>query len=86
VYSGSFNENVMLFFAVNSDATINDALLWEHFFESLRQRLNDLDAKRREKRENVENLIQQGMQMLEAKKQKIARLEATLVNPNQLQN
>jgi septin family protein len=86
VYSGSFNENVMLFFAVNDDATMDDALLWEHFFVSLRQRLDDLDAKRREKRENVENFIQQGMQMLEAKKKDFLQLETTLENSNQLKN
>jgi hypothetical protein len=48
----AYRENIMLFFAVNADATMDDAVLWKHFFESLREVLEFLDKNRREKRAN----------------------------------
>lgn len=82
VYTNAFNENLTLILAVNEDAS-DSASLWNYFYGTLIKMLENLDAQRREKRENFDNFIQQKMQILEEKKQKIARLEAALENPHQ---
>ena len=84
-YQSVFYQNFSLIFSVYMDTTY-ETTLWKYFYDTLINILKNLIKQRIIKSESLNNLIQQKNQILEAKNQKIARLEAALVNPHQLQN